>query len=380
MRVLNVNAFLDPVTGGGTAERTLQLSRAFAARGIETRVLSVSAGVSPEVRERLGNARLETLPHLPGRFRIPLASMARLRRLVDQADAVHLSNHWTALNALVYRAARARGKPYVICPAGALPVNGRSVTLKKLYNAVVGGQLVSRASAWVAITPAEAADFGAYGVDPRKVSVIPNGIDPEEYGPVQAGHFAQRPGIAGRRMLLFLGRLNPIKGPDLLLDAFGRIQTAFANHVLVFAGPDEGMLEGLRQKAAMAGLEGKVIFAGYLGGVEKLAALRAAELLVIPSRREAMSLVALEAGACGIPVLMTDQCGFPAAAEHGGALIVPADTASLARGLETLLADPARLKVMGQALRKLVEARYTWAAAAERYAELFNRMTNPTSG
>lgn len=379
MRVLNVNAFLDPVAGGGTAERTVQLSRAFAARGLDTTVLSVAAGITQQVRERLGNARLEALPYLPGRFLVPLASLARIHRIVAQADVVHLSNHWTALNALVYRAARACGKPYAVCPAGALPATGRATLLKRLYNAAAGKQLVANASAWVAVTQAETTDFRAYGIDPAKVAVIPNGIDPGEYSVAAASDLRLKLGVPGRRMLLFLGRLNPIKGPDLILEAFQRIHTALADHVLVFAGPDEGMAAGLRRSVASAGLEKKVLFAGYVGGKEKIAAIRAAELLVIPSRREAMSLVALEAGACGVPVLMTDQCGFPAAAEHGGALIVAADAASLAAGLLTLASDPARLQAMGRAMRRLVEERYTWAAAAGRYAELFGRITRPST-
>lgn len=101
--------------------------------------------------------------------------------------------------------------------------------------------------------------------------------------------------------VLFLGRLNEIKGPDLLLDAFCRIADRCAEIHLVLAGPDGRMLQRLRAKSKALGIAARVHFAGYLGGRSKVAALRGASLLAIPSRREAMSIVVLEAGVCGCP-------------------------------------------------------------------------------
>jgi glycosyltransferase involved in cell wall biosynthesis len=374
VRVLNTLALLDPVMGGGAAERTIQLSRAFAQAGMETTVLTTATGVTPELRARLGEARLEALPVLLSRFDVPSGGRDRIRAIVRGADVVHLCNHWTTLNAMVYRVARAEAKPYAVCPAGALPIAGRSLALKRLYNLVVGRRLIASADARIAITLAETEDFRAYGADPASVDVIPNGIDPAEYREAPTADFRRRTGLGERNAILFLGRLNPIKGPDLLLEAFKRVHADFPNHALVFAGPDMGMRRRLEREVSDSGMQDKVHFTGYIAGAGKVAALRAAQLLVVPSRREAMSLVALEAGACGLPVLMTDQCGFPAAEAAGGARIVPADAGSLATALAELLSQPARLSAMGEAMRRLVLENYTWTAATARYRDLFQRI------
>jgi glycosyltransferase involved in cell wall biosynthesis len=168
-----------------------------------------------------------------------------------------------------------------------------------------------------------------------------------------------------------MGRLNAIKGPDLLLDAFAA--AALSGWTLVFAGPDGGLGAALAARARDAGLGARVKFLGWVGGQDKVAAYRAAELVVIPSRQEAMSLVALEAGACGKPVLMTDRCGFDAAAQAGGALAVPPDATALAIALRELV-NAGGLADMGARLQRLVLREYAWEAAVRRYGALFTRV------
>lgn len=364
MRVLSVSALIDPVIGGGTAERTAQLARAMTRAGMEVTVLATDAGLH-ERRPDLGAAHLELVPCVNQRFLWPHIGRAALERVVGGADLVHLCNHWTVLNLRVQRAAERLNKRWVICPAGALPIFGRSQALKRAYNVLGGRRLVRGAAAWVAITARETQDFRAYGIDPRAVDVIPNGIAPQDYLDGDSAAFRRQHGLGEARIILFMGRLNEIKGPDLLLDAFRGIEDC----TLVYAGPDGGMRASL--EAAASGM--RVKFVGWVGGRDKVAAYRAADLVVIPSRQEAMSLVALEAGACGKPVLMTTACGFDAAVQAGGALAVPADAAALGEAMRELL-QGTDLEKMGARLRELVVRDYAWEAAVERYAAVFRRV------
>lgn len=372
MRVLSVSALLDPVSGGGTAERTLQLARAMSRAGIEVALLATDAGLAAGARPDPGGARLHLLPVRSERFLYPRVASVELERLVGAADVVHLCNHWTVLNLMVAHAARQVGKPCIVCPAGALPLFGRSRWLKRAYNLLGGRRLVAKAEAWIAITRREAEDFRAYGIDPTQVDVVPNGIEPGEYRGGDAAAFRTRFALGHRRVILFVGRLNAIKGPDLLLRAFRRGAGALADCTLVFVGPDGGLREALEAEARALG-SGRVIFTGWLGGRDKLDAYAAADVVVIPSRQEAMSLVALEAGACGKPVLMTDRCGFDEAVSGGGARAVPADTDALSRELVEMMACR-QLVAIGAALRAQVLAQYTWQAAVHRYQTIFARI------
>jgi glycosyltransferase involved in cell wall biosynthesis len=278
------------------------------------------------------------------------------------------------LNALVYLLARRAGKPYVVCPAGALPIYGRSKYLKRAYNRLVGYGIIRNAAGHVAITDGEIPQFEAYGVKAGRVSVIPNGIDPSDYRAKDDAGFRQRHDLGEDPFILFVGRLNRIKGPDLLLEAFALAKDELPGHLLVLAGPDEGMLPELQKTVAGSGVGDRVRFVGYLGGEEKSRAYHAADLLVVPSRQEAMSIVALEAGICGTPVLLTDRCGFDEVESADGGRVVPASVEGLRAGLVELLRDPAGLARMGENLRRLAQDRYTWDSAIEKYFELYERI------
>lgn len=378
MKLLLVNHLLDPVSGGGTAERTFQLARFLAAAGADCTVLTLDIGITAERRSGLGGARLVALPCRNARFFVPRVASAPIRELVAGADVVHLSGHWTLLNALVFRACRRLGKPYLFCPAGALKPFGRSLWLKRLYELAVGRRLARSAAACIAVTEAERADFVACGVDPRRVVVIPNGIDPDACRLADAAaaiaEFRNACGVGDARFILFLGRLSEIKGPDLLLDAFVRLAPVHADVHLVLAGPDDGMQRSLEATTAAAGLTGRVHFAGYVGGHRKLAALQAATLLAIPSRREAMSMVVLEGGICACPVLFTDACGLDDLAHRNAGTMVGVSAAELAAGLATLLADVPAAQLAAARLQRIVHAEFLWPVQAQRHLALARRV------
>ena len=94
---------------------------------------------------------------------------------------------------------------------------------------------------------------------------------------------------------MFVGRLDPIKGPDLLLEAFSNLNNRFSKFHLLFAGVGNVMQRALENRAGDLGIKDRVHFLGFLSGIKKSWALHSAKLLVIPSRREAMSIVVLEA-------------------------------------------------------------------------------------
>lgn len=373
MRILNVNDSLDLKTGGGTAERTFQMSRFLARQdGVLCTVLTInSASLDAQRIKELEPARVIALPCFWGRFHFPRVNLKVIKQLVDDADIIHLMGHWSVLNAIVYVAARRAGKPYVVCPAGALSLFGRSKLLKRFYNLVVGNALIRNASGWIAVTKGEFPEFEVYGIHLSRVKVIPNGVSEEDIPSVDVAEFRHRHGLPDVPMILFMGRLNPIKGPDLLLQAFLTARLAFPKHHLAFAGPDGGMLDELRETVDQSGLFGLVHFLGYVGGADKTAAYRMASLLVVPSRHEAMSIVAIEAGICGVPVLLTDQCGFGEIRSIDARLEAHASVAGIADGLIRLLEEPGVLENISPAWLNFVKNRYSWSSLIHEYIVLY---------
>jgi glycosyltransferase involved in cell wall biosynthesis len=373
MNVLNVNSSIDLKRGGGAAERTYQMSRSLALGGLKCTVLTLNEGLNADRVEAIRPADVVALRCLWRRFHVPLTGWGKLRKLVQEADIIHLMGHWSVLNALVYVAARCAGKPYVVCPAGALPIFGRSALLKRGYNFIVGRSIIRNASACIAVTAAEFPHFESYGVPVTRVTVIPNGIRKDDFDDIDNTYLASR-GVKNAPTILFMGRLNPIKGPDLLLQAFAHVQDRLPDHQLVLAGPDGGLLTQLRALVVKHGLKGRVHFLGHIEGAEKSTFYRFARLLVVPSRQEAMSIVALEAGICGTPVLITDQCGFSQIRTVNSLLEVSANVDAIATRLVQLLEDPAALAKTGLLLQSFVSTRYEWGALVPTYLQLYENV------
>lgn len=378
MRVLHVNHLLDPVSGGGTAERTFQISRYLALQGTECTILTLDIGQVRGRTDGLPGLNVEALPCLHPRFFLPKVRSRQIDALVDRSDIVQLFGNWTLLNLLVWRACIRLRRPYVFCPAGSLRPFGRSLLMKHVYSYLVTRGVIRDATHCVCITEDEQAQFMKLGARAPQLVTIQNGIDPDQYRlaqPAEAvAEFRASLGIGASPFILFLGRLNPIKGPDILLRAFSAMAERWSEHHLVFGGPDGGMLSKLKDMAIQMGLGARVHFPGFVGQTAKAAALCAADLLVIPSRSEAMSIVVLEAGACGCPTLFTDACGLAAFQARGAGRMVSVDVEQMAVALEQLLAQPLVRKAQGELLREIVMAEYLWCGQAARYLALYEQV------
>jgi glycosyltransferase involved in cell wall biosynthesis len=364
-----VQSIIDPVLGAGTAVKSVALAKALAAAGVRTRLIATDIGLAARPLPPMTGVEVRTIPARLVRFSIPQIGSRAMANLVKGCDAVILMNHWTALNGMAYRAARRHHVPHMLCPSGALKIQGRSRLLKRLYQVIVGKRLIADAIAVIATTELEASQLRADNVPADRIRIIPNGIDPHPRG-LSGDEFRSRHSLPGGPLLLYMGRFTTIKGPDLLLEAFAQVADRFPEWRLVLAGRDEGLEHDLRRRATTLAISARVHFVGHLDLSESTGAYRAASLLVVPSRHEAMSLVALEAAAVGTPVLLTDACGFDEIERAGGGRVVPPTVAGLAQGLTAMLADPGSLPLMGARLRDFAVAHYGWPTVVQQYLAL----------
>ena len=371
MHVLNVNFSIDLMAGGGTAERTLQMSRHLSMAGVQCTVLTLDGMMDVNAIALPKEVGVISLKRLWKRYNVPRFEWRLIKQIVNQVDVIHLMGHWSVINILVYMAARRSGKPYVVCPAGSLPLFGRSIFIKYIYNLVIGKSIIRNAAAWIAVTPLEATHFSSYGVDLSKIQVIPNGVSMDNFEDLDLRSFRQQMKLPDAPFILFMGRLNSIKGPDLLLEAFASVHEKLSSMHLVFAGPDEGMKVELIESSERWGIKSRVHFLGFVGGKAKKAAYHLARFLVVPSRQEAMSIVALEAGICGTPVVVTDQCGFSEITTIDVNLETPATALGLAEGLCYLGADIDLRNRLGSEFKKFVFDKYAWGSLIFRYIELY---------
>ncbi len=374
MKILNVVSVISRKDGGGNAERTIQLSRALTELGNTCEILSLNNGNITKDEFKLPFVSITLIPCISKRFHIPFPAFSIIKDSVKRADVIHLIGHWSFLNAMVRVIAIKEKTPYVVSPAGALKLFGRSKWLKFLFNYFFGKRILRDANGYIAITKGEFQDFEEYGISKEKLIVIPNGIFESDFDNNIPSNTVNLKRNNSSRIILFMGRLNFIKGPDLLLESFSHISALFPDVVLVFFGTDEGMSSTLIQRAISLGIDDKVFLMGFADSIMKIEAYRNACILVVPSRREAMSLVAVEAGACGLPVLMTDQCGLDEICEVDSRLMVSATVEGLKQGLIFALENQERLLLLGKKWQIIVQSRFTWRRLSQELASVYEKI------
>jgi glycosyltransferase involved in cell wall biosynthesis len=289
-----------------------------------------------------------------------------LERLLRETDILHLHGIWAPVICATAKFAASRPLPYVVAPHGMLdPWSlAQKPWKKRLALALVWRGILNRAVFVHCLNRDEERLLADLRLS-SPTEVIPNGIFIEEIVP-RPGSFAQsRPELRGRQYILFLGRLHPKKGLDILADAFRILASIRCDIDLVVAGPDGGARGDLEDRLAYVGLTDRVHLVDSLHGREKWTALRDATCFCLPSRQEGFSVAILEALASRTPVVVSDACHFPEVAAVGAGEIVPLDATALAAALERVIGDPSARRRMGDAGRQLVEDRFTWGRAAE---------------
>ena len=373
MKILHVIQNLEKEKGGGVTARNLKLIEYLEKKNHKNFILSLKSKSNNNSKDGfIYKNRKNFLNYFNERFPLPFPNIFKIAKLVKNVDVVHLTSFWTLLNAYVYIFCKLFSKNYVICPAGALIIFGRSRIIKNIYYQIIGKYIIKDCSAIISITKKEKEQFIERNIPLSKIFNIPNGIDlnsnesKETYYPNDFNHLKNKPYI------LFVGRLHFIKGPDLLLKAFNKIADKIPNYNLIFAGSDDGMEKELKTEAKRSRFADRIHFIGFISGSEKDNLFRNADLLVIPSRSEAMSLVVLEAGLHGLESIFTDQCGLDELSERNLGKCVKVDFNQISNSIINHIKSKKRVKNLE--LIDYVSNNFNWDKVSNKYIKVFKKI------
>jgi glycosyltransferase involved in cell wall biosynthesis len=264
--------------------------------------------------------------------------------------------------------------PYLVTPHGMLEPWAMSYKAwkKKLYYLFFEKPALKKARLIQTLASSESKQLNLLGI--KHSIVIPNGIHKREFEtPIKPDFFYQHfPNTINKTLILFLGRIDPKKGLDLLAPAFAKAHKQFPQTHLIVAGPDSiGFMSKAHNYFANSGCLDAVTFTGMLTGQLKYAALAAASLYVAPSYSEGFSMSVLEGMASGLPCIITTGCNFPEAATAKAAHVVDINTDAIADALIECLSDPPKAKEMGDRARDFIFANYTWERAAKKLIDVY---------
>ncbi len=244
-------------------------------------------------------------------------------------------------------------------------------------------QVVEAADRLVANTEGEAADLvELYAADPAKVRVVAPGVDLDTFTP--GDQAAARAGLGlpvGATVLLFVGRIQPLKRPDLLLRVAAELRRRHPDRALgagdlvvaVLGGPSGSGLTRAGELEALAAQLDVADVTRFVPPVDRPVLAqwyRAADLVLVPSHSESFGLVALEAEACGTPVVAARVGGLPMAVGDAGVLVDGHDVGDWTDAVDALLRDPARRAALGRRAAHYARG-FGWGATTDRLLEVY---------
>lgn len=370
---------------GGPSKSVIELAQALGKSGIDVDLVSTNVNGKDTIDAPIKtwiqreHYRFQVFPcKTINDYKLSLSITQWLFQHIREYDIVQTNAIFSVPNLPAYLACRQHNVPYVVIPRGMLEPWALSykATKKKIYYKLFEQPALQRASAIQMLASTEAQQI--YPLNLKTPLVIsPNGIHQQDFDALPTGHtfYKKFPETKDKKLLLFLGRIDPKKGLDLLATAFGKVKTQFPNAHLVIAGPDNiGFSPTAKQYFADNQCSDAVTFTGILTGQMKYSALAAADYYIAPSYSEGFSMSVLEGMAAGLPCIITTGCNFPEAAEARVAHVVPIDANAITGALLDCFSNPETASAMGKRARQFIFQNYTWDQIAQNLTAVYQNI------
>jgi glycosyltransferase involved in cell wall biosynthesis len=300
------------------------------------------------------------------------ARMARwLRRVVRDYDVVHIHALFNSLSSSSAWISKWAGVPYIIRPLGTLSpytFRNRRRLMKRAYFRVLDKPAIENAFAIHFTAPQEAEKASRLKLDVHG-TVIPIPFRGEQATPDRRANAPE---------VLFLARLHPVKGLDLLLPAFARVQAVLPAAQLVIAGTGTPSYENwLRAEASALGISDNVRFTGFVDGETKRNLLKRAAVMCLPSYQENFGVAVVEGLGAGLPVVITKSVDlWPSVQKFRSGIVTESSVEQLADAILQLLTDERmRAEMGGNGIRQVKEL-YSYAAVGRQLCSLYTDAAN----
>ena len=297
----------------------------------------------------------------------PMGSYKRIRDLMinHNIDVVHFHNPlFTFLNTLIKK----REWPLVMTAHYVLDLKGNRI-ISKIYKGIIKlvtqyiGKKIDRI---ICVNKDYIQIFQKWGVDPKKLVFIPNGIDTSRFTP---GKSVFSEAFKDEKVIIFFGRLHYQKNVDLLIKGFQQISYNRVKLLIIGDGPDANRLHKLSRN------DENIIFTGRVSDEELVEYLRVAYMMVLPSRGETASLTLMEAMACGLPVIASDVGNNRSILDNGRGLLLEKYTPEdIAQKCEYLLIDEAVANQISRKGQRFIKEHYSLNQTVTKTLELYKEL------
>jgi len=293
---------------------------------------------------------------------------------IKNFDIIHIHDLYTLQNFFVGIVARILGVPYVLSVHGCLEdtrIKQRN-SIKKIFLWLYGYQLVHHAAKVVASSESERNSYLALGIPVQRIVRLGHGVSPKEFSTTVSKSSAIKRLMlpTNKTIITFLGRIHKIKGLDQLAKAMKLLKTKQDIH-FVIAGSDDGYLTTLGRLINRYKLT-NISLRGTCFGEEKKLLFKASDVFIYPSYSEGFSLGILEAGAAGLPLIVSKGCYFDEVATYKAGLVTDNDPEQLKKAIITLTDNKVFRTEASKNIKKLIVSAYSMKAIGDRLLKVYS--------
>jgi len=385
-------------TVGGTQTQTRLLAEDLTRMGFKITVVTRRSFEELPPFEDMNGIRIHRIPPSgPGkrkRWKLMLNAVPRLISLRKEYDVIYVAG-FRALGVAALIAGRLCGKRCALRAVSSGELSGTffdtglqgsglrasSFPVRVFLN--IRNAILRRADSFIAVSSLIRQEFTECRVRQDRISLIPNGVDTDIFKPVSP---AERTTLRRKldipenaTVFIYTGRLVSYKGLPELIRAWKDASPSLPGAMLLLVGSDENdkcnCEQELRAAVAAANLGGSVRFTGRVPDVYKY--LQSSDALVFPTRNEAFGISAIEAMACGLPIISTLTGGLRDIVEPdvNGLVIEPGDETGIRNAILKMAGDRALRESLGKAALETVQTRYSRTIMARAYADLLGRLS-----
>lgn len=370
MNLLHVIPSIDALRGG-PSRALLDMVQALTQKNIHNTVVAAE-GNSKDFNQST-DSKLIVFPSLIGRrWGFSPALSKWISKNISNYDIVHIHSFFSYTTLRTANEANKQHIPYVLRPAGALDEFSfqQKQFKKQLFFNFFGEQILKNAKMVHCTSRFEEAQI--LKKDPTaKTKIIPLGTYLE-------GNPRNENEKNSALTLIYLGRFYPNKGLELLIQAVARLKNSGRELKLILAGKGDPSYEmKLKNLIQQEGVAGQILWVGFLGEAEKAVWFAKADVFVLPSDHENFGISAVEAMACGLPVIVSDQVGISEEIVSSKAgLIIERNESQLIAAIEHFINNPKDIEQIGTNAQKLAEEKFRWPQIADQLTELYNSILN----
>lgn len=383
MKILMISGTFPPRNFGGITTVSYNLAKRLVSNGHEVTVFTTDLGNDERRRLKIRNVEIMdgmTIHYFKNisnfiafkyRIFLPIGITIAICRNITNFDMVHIHGFRSIQDIIVHYYAQKNKIPYVIHGHGSISRMSLT-TIKKIFDILFGYRIIRDAYKLIAVSKEEKEHYIQLRANSRKTHVVYNAMDTTAFKSIpEYGIFRKKYGI-DKKIILYLGRINKLKGIDFAIRAFSRLLEDMDNVIFVIAGTDDGYKNEIDLLIKKLNISDKVIFVGHLDEYGKTTAFVDSDLFVhTVIYMGGVGLAPLEAILYGLPVVVTEECGEVIKDAKCGYFVNYGDVDMLKERMRYIIENPKDAEKVTEQGKKFIESNLSWDQVIEKIEHIY---------